>query len=394
MMVQMDAESFPRMMNLSAAFLQRVVLVPKVRPMRREYVYVPVESATRGSAIGFFGQWGMAWESGAYRVSYFKPKELRTFVPESLATRLEKGSDDFELHLVPSLPGERNLAYDALYHLLPLRTLQRFGLPVRERGHWPATHGWGPEDGGTRSETLRLRKAFAHHVWPLLSPASPMRGLSQNDSLVMLAHDLDFWFPHLDLLIEEMLRDCERCAITKDDDRWQTLATDIARLQTTLPPDVEAHRPRKGTELWCGEEEAWQVTQDLVERADRVGRLRGIIDAIRSGREHDDFSPIWSRAKEDFERKLYRKRSKARVSFVELHDTAVVHGPDAELVDSMLWSNMFALADRRERRVIVCLRAGLTHVSDIAAELGYQNHSPVSKALARIRALAERLLES
>lgn len=29
--------------------------------------------------------------------------------------------------------------------------------------------------------------------------------------------------------------------------------------------------------------------------------------------------------------------------------------------------------------MIVCLRAGITHMGDIAAELGYQNHSLVSK---------------
>lgn len=37
----MDTETFPALRNLSAAFVQRLLLVPKLRPARREYVYVP-----------------------------------------------------------------------------------------------------------------------------------------------------------------------------------------------------------------------------------------------------------------------------------------------------------------------------------------------------------------
>ena len=49
-----------------------------------------------------------------------------------------KGMPQFELHLVLSVLGERNFAYDALYHLLPLCTLRRYRLPIRERGVWPS----------------------------------------------------------------------------------------------------------------------------------------------------------------------------------------------------------------------------------------------------------------
>lgn len=389
----LDPAEFPALHNISAAFMQRLVLVPTVRPRRREYVHVPVRTGDhehRGSAVGFFAQWGMNWESGAYRVSYFDPDELRRYVPERLAARLEKEQEGFELHLVPSDPGGRNYAYDSLYHLLPLRTLRKFRLPVRERGAWPSFPDFRPN--GSASETARLRTAFAHHVWPLLSPKSKLRSFSTTDSLKLLAHDLDFWFPHLDRVIEDRLRCLDRCANDKDDYQHETIEADRARIQPALPPGVEIQRPRKGCELWFGEEAAWEVTQDLVEEADAAGNLRAIIDVIRSGREHDDFSAHWSPAKEDFERKLYRKRSRVRVSFVELHDTTAVHGPDAQVVDSLLWKSLLALVEPRERRVVVCLRSGITQVGDIAAELGYKNHSPVSKALARIRSVVERLI--
>ena len=44
-----------------------------------------------------------------------------------------------------------------------------------------------------------------------------------------------------------------------------------------------------------------------------------------------------------------------------------------------------SLLDKKERRVTVCLRKGTVGAVDIAKELGYANHSPVSKALAKIR---------
>lgn len=49
------------------------------------------------------------------------------------------------------------------------------------------------------------------------------------------------------------------------------------------------------------------------------------------------------------------------------------------------------MLDKKERRVVVCLRSGTTEATAIA-ELGYANHSPVSKTLAKIRRKAARLL--
>ena len=105
---------------------------------------------------------------------------------------------------------------------------------------------------------------------------------------------------------------------------------------------------------------------------------------MRSHRVEDDFSPRWSRAREDFERRVYRKRNKVRVSFVELHDTVPVHGPDVEVEERMMWQDFLTLLDPKERRIVVCLRNGISNRSEIASLLGYANHSPVSKALAKI----------
>jgi hypothetical protein len=155
---------------------------------------------------------------------------------------------------------------------------------------------------------------------------------------------------------------------------------------------MQIEPPLYHSDAWRGEEEAWQATCEMVEAADRGGKLRAIIDAVRSHRVEDDFSDKWSWAREDFERKLYSKRSKCRVSFVELNDTIPVHGPDKEVDANLLWDDLLALVDPKDRSVVVCLRSGLTRVSEIAKLLGYANHSAVSKKLARIREVTKRLL--
>ncbi|XXY51966.1 hypothetical protein WME91_12565 [Sorangium sp. So ce269] len=49
--------------------------------------------------------------------------------------------------------------------------------------------------------------------------------------------------------------------------------------------------------------------------------------------------------------------------------------------------------NERERRVVVCLRNGFTTATEIAAELGYANHSPISKVLASVREKVRRHLK-
>lgn len=166
----------------------------------------------------------------------------------------------------------------------------------------------------------------------------------------------------------------------------------LARAQKHDDWDVAIERPRKGGFIWMGEDEAASATEEIVTAADQTGRLRGLIDAVRSNRVVDDFSEYWSFAREDFERKLYAKRSKVRISFVELTNTLPVHSPRSEYTDNLLWQDFIALLDARERHIVVCLRNGTTKLGDIAQSFGYANHSPVSKALAAIRKKAAQFL--
>ncbi|MFF5230279.1 hypothetical protein [Dactylosporangium sp. NPDC000521] len=122
-----------------------------------------------------------------------------------------------------------------------------------------------------------------------------------------------------------------------------------------------------------------------MEQADAHGQLRGILDAVCSNRVEDDFSDRWSFAREDFERRLYRKRSKVKSRFVELTDTTPVAAPETEIDGQLVFADFLALLDPRGRQIVVLLNSGMTKLTDIADVLGYRNHSPVSKRLKRIR---------
>jgi hypothetical protein len=205
-----------------------------------------------------------------------------------------------------------------------------------------------------------------------------MRGFSASDPIRLLAHNLDFWLPPVTDAMEEILR-----GLPVVDDEIEEGPVPLE--DGTVLDGAVAASARVGTELWRGEAEAAAVVRRTVEAADAKGRLRGILDAVRSNRVEDDLSEHWSYAREDFERKLYRKRSKIKVRFVELTDTIPVQGPETEVEGSLVLGDFLALLDERERQVVVLLRSGYTKVGDVASVLGYKNHSPVSKRLARIR---------
>ncbi len=150
--------------------------------------------------------------------------------------------------------------------------------------------------------------------------------------------------------------------------------------------------PRMGGPIWTGEHDAAEKIAETVDAADRTGHLRGILDAVRSHRVADDFSSQWSNAREDFERKLYRKRNKVQVRFVELTETIPVQGPESEVLGKLVTNDFLALLDKQQRAIVVLLSSGYRQ-HEIAEQLGYANHSPISKKLNQIRRQAERYFD-
>jgi hypothetical protein len=230
----------------------------------------------------------------------------------------------------------------------------------------------------------RLANAWAWTVWPHLVSGSRLAAFTSDDPIKLLAHNLDFWVPPITASILEALSEHPESDATAE-------AEPVLLDDGTILEDAVAVSPRVGGSVWFGEEEAKSMVATTVQAADNTGRLRDIIDAVRSNRVEDDFSATWSFAREDFERKLYRKRSRVQVRFVELTDTVPVQGPGSDLSGSLVTSDFLALLDEKQRQVVVMLSSGFRQ-HEIAELLGYANHSPISKRLEQIRQLAARYL--
>jgi hypothetical protein len=283
-------------------------------------------------------------------------------------------------------------AYLPLYSLLPLQTLERFGLPPVRKLVWPTLtpmDTWRIEPFLPFDFLDRLSRAFATHIWPFINAGSSIRAFGKDEPLCMLAHNLDFWLPNAVRVAERRLASFDRVKVENAD-----VLAKLKEIQNAAPDDADVYvdHCRMGGAIWCGEADAFEATEELIEIADRSHQLRGLVDAVRSNRVEEDFSDRWSYAREDFERKLYRKRSRVRVKFVELGEADGIVGPQSEISDKLLWQDFFAMLNLKERELVVCLAKGSTNLTEAAHALGYSNHSPISNALKKIRLKAQKLL--
>lgn len=374
-------DQFPRMFNISAGFMYRAA-IRAVNPAPPEYFTIDMgrinldyDSSLR--MANSVSSWNMLWEAGQFKRRMFDEADL----PPTLARIANRG--DHNILFVPRTR-TRYHEYAPLLHLLPPQTLRRFGLPLLAAGQWSFQTDFASVDDLLPADFAhRLERAWASMVWHHLIPGSPMGAFTGDDPIRLLAHNLDFWLPPVTEVMQDILGDLP--AVDSG------IVEGSARLEdSTELPGAIIGNPRMGSDIWRGEAEAAETVRQVVEEADSTGRLRAILDAVRSNRVEDDFSDHWSYAREDFERKLYRKRDKVRVRFVELTDTIPVQGPDTEVENAIVFADFLALLNKRDREIVVLLASGTTKLTEIADILGYANHSPVSKRLARIRIQAER----
>jgi hypothetical protein len=168
-------ENFPELGNLSAAFMYKFIPRPKrMRPT--EFAYIPLRPDHRlgdnydTKASLTIAEWNATWEAGYLR-SEFIPQVMRDSFPSELDWLKE--TSEVNLYLIPNGQKSKYDAFIPLYHLLPVRTLQKFGLPSFKRGLWPPwmqdywkhTYMKGDFDE-------RVARAFAAHIWPLIDSGS------------------------------------------------------------------------------------------------------------------------------------------------------------------------------------------------------------------------------
>jgi len=257
-------------------------------------------------------------------------------LPEPMAAIADLG--DVNVTFVPRTRS-RYFEYAPLVHLLPKRVVDRFGLPVLRAGQWPFLADYRDIDDLLPADfSARLARAWAATVWPHLVSGSSMNAFSADDPIRLLAHNLDFWVPAVTATIQTWLQDYPEI------DKGKTPGP-ITLIDGSVLAGAVGGNPRTGGPIWLGEEEAHWAATETVEAADQTGRLRGILDAVRSHRIEDDFSSHWSYAREDFERKLHGKRRKVKVAFVELPDTVPVQGPESEVLGSLITNDFLALLD-------------------------------------------------
>lgn len=370
-------EMYPALTNVSAGFLYRRT-VRALNPELPEYVTVLEGGVEDRLAVS---RWNLLWEAAQFRRRMFDEKEL----PPWMAQIVDQG--DRNVIFVPRTQS-RYTELAPLYHLLPLNTLERYGLPVLARGIWPDPLGRPEVDSVMPTDAeRRMANAWASTIWSELVPQSRMAGFSRDDPIRLLSHNLDFWIPPVTQVIQERLSDLPQGPIGEE-----PIDEPVLLENGDFFEGARLTKPRVGSTIWEGEQDAALARSEVVEAADATGNLRAILDAVKSHRVADDFSSHWTYAREDFERKLHHKRAKAKVTFVELPDGRPVQGPESEVVGNTVCSDFLALLDPKDRHIVILLSSGYSQLTEIAEILGYANHSPVSKRLARIRKLAEQML--
>lgn len=376
---EVSADSYPRMFTLSAGPIYQTVISPQ-HPEPAEYVTIPMAGlgTPQGDrlAVNVAG-WNLLWEAAQFRRRHFDEDEL----VEPIRELADLGDNNFVF-----VPRTRSRYYELgpLLHLLPARTLDRYGLPLLRAGQWPFLMESRDVDRYLpRDFSERLSRAWAATVWPHLCSASPMNAFTKHDPVKLLSHNLDYWIPPATTVIQDVISSFPRGGTGTE------LNGEVRLVDGSILPDTSLVRPRKGGDVWQGEDWAAEIVGWIIDEADASGNLRGILDTVRSNRAHDDFSPRWSHAREDFERKLNHSRAKVKVAFMEVPDVTPVQSPEAEVIGNKVVADFLALLDAKERQVVVLLMNGFRH-HEAAEALGYANHSAVSKKLPAIRRAAER----
>ncbi|RLK61899.1 sigma-70 family RNA polymerase sigma factor [Actinokineospora cianjurensis] len=368
---------------MSPAPLYRRMLRAR-EPEAPEFVTLPISGGSSELTLAMTGQiakWNMQWEAAQFRRRVIAEADLS---PRMLAIA-EQG--DINVVFIPRTRS-RYHEYAPLFHLLPRTVVERHGLPLLHGGQWPFVAEHTPVDPYLPVNfSEALSRAWASVVWRDLVSGSSMAAFTRDDPMRLLAHNLDFWLPAVTSVVQALLSEFPQVG--------DAVAPESPRLADGSPlTGTYWGVPRQGGDVWLGEADAADVRDMVVDEADASGKLREIIDAIKSNRVADDFSDRWSYAKEDFERKIHHKRLKIKVTFVELPDGVPVHGPETEVIDRVLVGDFMTLLKPKDRELIILLRSGMTSLTDIADQMGYANHSAVSKRLDRIRKRAASFFEA
>lgn len=202
--------------------------------------------------------------------------------------------------------------------------------------------------------------AYAFLVWPYLGVSGYMENYSGYDPVYIIAHSPAFWIQTMQdegLLpaVENLMR------YGQSETMGYTPEAEInAMLEQSIPTALERYN------------------------------LSGVIETAKTMRCAEDFDARRSNAKTDFYRRWYHTRSKhAEYSMSDLGDERSDDGFE-EAAISEADVERFLTGLKKKDRLILELRLQGYSLEEIAARLGYKNHSGVLKRIRKVGKEYER----
>lgn len=275
-----------------------------------------------------------------------------------------------------------------LASLLPEESLARLSLPRQAAEMWLMP--WG---GGMRpAQASSVHAEFGRLIWRLLAPSARLDAahFAPNSPLRLLANDHRMWMNRIYRIALDRREACFT-PTRKEDSDWRPLTELRAELDRQLRPEdrtrYEMRRPLMGGVVWDvhDPEDREAVLREAIDGAGVMESLEPVVALLRKSRAHEDFSATASWVKEDFERAFYKKRAALKVSIVEtVDDLPVWSVADNDGYAEVLFRDVLAFLDVKERRLMLALRAGKT-ASQIARDADLRGHASVSRRIAALK---------
>ncbi len=296
--------------------------------------------------------------------------------------------------LVPESSGATEL-HRMLASLLPDEALVRLGMERKPAHFW--LNPWSRQEVSSTA-ARRIEDAFVGHMWGRLTGGGRLGRLafSEDSSLRLLAGDPRLWMNR----VYRVAMEREELMGGDDADRdpeWRPLEElrgEFLAKYPDLSETVTIRRPLYGGTIWDPNDPADReaVLDEAIHGLGEMGSIAPVVETLLSHPTHDDFSDRVSWIKTDFERAFYSKRSRVRVDLIEtIDDFPVWEASERIGYDDVLFRDILAFYDERDRRLLIAVRNGKT-ISSIAEGEGYADHAPVSRRLKAVRKRLARLL--
>jgi hypothetical protein len=393
---------------ISNAMMWQMEVVQKNRwaqgPLELAFIKEPpTESSPLGAVLGpeagkfpalqfdsMIFQWNQSasggWMRGGDIVDYF----------ETLYPGLNRRENP-NLIFVPQRSDGLTQLHVMLSSLLPDSTLRRMGIPRKPAGFELGLVGIRLEELGEKDA---IEAEFSRYIWKKIAPAARLSAsyFSPSSPLRLLAGDTCFWMHRLYRLAMQRREELFP-PVAKDEETWRPLSELRAAVLAALPePEREQYdvrRPLYGGDIWnendSGERAA--VLDEAINGLGVMDSLSPVIELLHTRRAHEDFSNRYSWIKEDFERQFYSKRAALKVELIETLDEAPVWSSEEnEGYGRILFRDVLAWLDRKERKLFLALRMGRT-ASEIATSTGLAGHASISRRIARLKQKISRLLD-